>query len=383
MIGHHALRKIPSGSPDFHLFHHILLCIFHLGIIFTCFGNIRILDTFGFFSTIFWILTARFHVDELQEEDKSMLIHVLLFCTGLLLLYFGSSWLVTGASDIARSFSIRPAVVGLTVVAFATSAPELLVSLVAAHQKSSGVSIGNILGSNVINIALVLGLSALVKPVTINRIAVSRELPYLAGVSVLFWILCSDGDISRIDGMILTAALIIFLVYNIITSRSGVTEKNHPAMTKQRFAGRLILVVGGLCGLAVGAKWVVEAAIFGARLFEFSELFIGISVVAVGTSLPELATSATAAFRGQSDISVGNITGSNLFNICMVMGVVGIFTPISFDTALNRFEFPFMVLLTFVFYYLAARHGRIDRRAGLVFLLGFFLYNGLAYHLAR
>ncbi len=311
-----------------------------------------------------------------------MLIHVGLFCTGLLLLYFGSSWLVTGASDIARSFSIRPAVVGLTVVAFATSAPELLVSLVAAHQKSSGVSVGNILGSNVINVALVLGLSALVKPVTINAVAVSRELPYLAAVSVLFWVLGSDGDINRIDGMILTGALIIFLIYNIVTSRSGLTEKAHTALTTARFVGRMALIVGGLCGLAVGAKWVVEAAIYAARLFQFSELFIGISVVAVGTSLPELATSATAALRGQSDISVGNITGSNLFNICLVMGVVGIFTPISYTTALNRFEFPFMVLLTLVFYYFAARHGRIGRGAGLVFLIGFFLYNGLAYHLA-
>ncbi|RJP45736.1 MAG: sodium:calcium antiporter [Desulfobacteraceae bacterium] len=314
-----------------------------------------------------------------------MLFYLLLFSTGLLLLYFGSSWLVNGASDLALSFAIRPAVVGLTVVAFATSAPELLVSMVAAHQQSSGISVGNILGSNVINIALVLGLSALIKPVTINIDAVSKEIPYLVAVSLLFWGLGFDGDISRTDGVILTLALILFLTYSILTSRNGQNgeDKHKTTLTGMRFIWRIAMIFGGIVALAVGAKWVVDAAIFTARSFQFSELFIGISVVAVGTSLPELATSITAAIRGQSDISVGNITGSNLFNICLVMGVVGMFTPISFDTALNRFEFPFMVLLTLMLYYFAARHGRIGRRAGLVFLMGFVIYNGLAYHLAH
>lgn len=312
-----------------------------------------------------------------------MLFYLLMFCAGLLLLYFGSSWLVNGASDLALSFAIRPAVVGLTVVAFATSAPELLVSMVAAHQKSSGVSVGNILGSNVINIALVLGLSAIAKPVTINMDAVSREIPYLVAISLLFWGLCFDGDISRTDGVILTLALVLFLAYNIVTSRNGRNGKNNKRLTARSFTWRVVMIFGGIGALSLGAKWVVDVAIFTARAFGFSELFIGISVVAVGTSLPELATSITAAIRRQSDISVGNITGSNLFNICLVMGVVGLFTPISFDTALNRFEFPFMVLLTLIFYYVAARHGRIGRMAGLVFLLGFFIYNGLAYHLAH
>ena len=312
-----------------------------------------------------------------------MLFYLLLFSAGLLLLYYGSSWLVNGASDLALSFAIRPAVVGLTVVAFATSAPELLVSMVAAHQQSSGISVGNILGSNVINIALVLGLSAMAKPVTINIDAVSKEIPYLVAVSLLFWGLGFDGDISRTDGVILTLALIVFLAYSIVTSRNGQNGEDKTTLTGMRFIWRIAMILGGIGALAIGAKWVVDAAIFTARSFQFNELFIGISVVAVGTSLPELATSITAAIRRQSDISVGNITGSNLFNICLVMGVVGMFTPISFDTELNRFEFPFMVLLTLMFYYVAARHGRIGRRAGLVFLMGFVIYNGLAYHLAH
>lgn len=312
-----------------------------------------------------------------------MLFYLLLFSTGLLLLYYGSSWLVNGASDIALSFAIRPAVVGLTVVALATSAPELLVSIVAAHQQSSGISVGNILGSNVINIALVMGLSAMAKPVTINIDAVSKEIPYLVAVSLLFWGLGFDGDISRTDGVILTMALILFLAYSIVTSRNNQNGEDKTTLTGMRYIWRIAMIFGGIGALAIGAKWVVDAAIFTARSFQFSELFIGISVVAVGTSLPELATSITAAIRRQSDISVGNITGSNLFNICLVMGVVGMFTPISFDPALNRFEFPFMVLLTLMFYYFAARHGHIGRRAGLVFLMGFFIYNGLAYYLAH
>ena len=314
-----------------------------------------------------------------------MLFYLLLFSAGLLLLYFGSSWLVNGASDLALSFAIRPAVVGLTVVAFATSAPELLVSMMAAHQQSSGISVGNILGSNVINIALVLGLSAMAKPVTINIDAVSKEIPYLVAVLLLFLGVGFFGDISRIEGVILTLSLILFFTFSIVTSRNGQNgeDKYKTTLTGMRLIWRIAMILGGIGALAVGAKWVVDAAIFTARSFQFSELFIGISVVAVGTSLPELATSITAAIRRQSDISVGNITGSNLFNICLVMGVVGMFTPISFDAALNRFEFPFMVLLTLMFYYFAARHGRIGRRAGLVFLLGFFIYNGLAYHLAH
>jgi len=312
-----------------------------------------------------------------------MLYYLLLFSAGLLLLYYGSSWLVNGASDLALSFAIRPAVVGLTVVAFATSAPELLVSIVAAHQQSSGISVGNILGSNVINIALVLGLSAMAKPMTVNIDAVSKEIPYLVAVSLLFWGLGFDGDISRTDGVILTLALILFLAYSIVTSRNGQNGGDKTTLTGMRFIWRIAMMLGGIGALAIGAKWVVDAAIFTARSFHFSELFIGISIVAVGTSLPELATSVTAAIRRESDISVGNITGSNLFNICLVMGVVGMFTPISFDTALNRFEFPFMVLLTLLFYYFAARRGRIDRWAGLVFLMEFFLYNGAAYYLAH
>lgn len=297
------------------------------------------------------------------------------------MLYFGSSWLVTGASEIALSMAIRPAVVGLTVVAFATSAPELVVSVVAAASGASGVSVGNILGSNVINIALVLGLSALIKPVTVNSKIVARELPYTVGATILFWVLCMDGNINRIDGFILITVLAVFLVYSILTAKDGNTQKN--SQSRKTFMLNVFLIVIGLISIALGADWVVDSAVFIARSFHFSELFIGISIVAIGTSLPELATSVVAAVKKQSDISVGNIVGSNLFNICLVMGVVGLINPIQISRKLNWFEFPAMVFITLVLYAFALMSRKITRTYGLIFIICFFIYNFTAYGLAH
>ena len=310
-----------------------------------------------------------------------MIFNLLILLIGIFLLYFGSSWLVTGASEIALSMAIRPAVVGLTVVAFATSAPELLVSLVAADEGASGVSVGNILGSNVINIALVLGLSALIKPVTINKQLVARELPYTVVATIIFWFLCMDGNINRFDGFVLISILIIFLVYSILTAKDGNNKKNN--QSRKYYMRNGLLIVIGLIAIALGADWVVDSAIFIARSFHFSELFIGISIVAIGTSLPELATSVVAAARKQSDISVGNIVGSNLFNICLVMGAVGLIHPIQISTGLNWFEFPAMVFITLLLYIFAVISRKINRTYGLIFIICFFVYNITAYGLAH
>ncbi len=310
-----------------------------------------------------------------------MLFNLLILVCGIFLLYFGSSWLVTGATEIALSMAIRPVVVGLTVVAFATSAPELLVSLVAAAEGASGVSLGNILGSNVINIALVLGLSALIKPVTINKQMVTRELPYTVAATVLFWILCMDGNLNRFDGFILITILIVFLVYSILTAKDGNNNKNN--QSHKYYMRNGVLIVIGLIAIALGADWVVDSAIFIARSFHFSELFIGISIVAIGTSLPELATSVVAAVKKQSDISVGNIVGSNLFNICLVMGAVGLLNPIQVSTGLNWFEFPAMVSITLLLYMFAVISRKINRTYGLILIICFFAYNITAYGLAH
>lgn len=310
-----------------------------------------------------------------------MFLNLLILFVGIFLLYYGSNWLVTGASEVALAMAVRPAVVGLTVVALATSAPELLVSLLAAAEGASGVSVGNILGSNVINIALVLGLSALIKPVSINKQLVARELPYTLAATILFWFLCMDGDISRVDGAVLVTILIVFLIYSVATARD-INNAGY-AQTRKSYMRNGFLITAGLIAIAVGADRVVTSAVFIARSFNFSELFIGISIVAIGTSLPELATSVVAAVKKQSDISVGNIVGSNLFNICLVMGTVGLLNPIQISSGLNRFEFPAMVMITLFLYIFALFSHKINRVHGVFFIICFFIYNVTAYGLAH
>ncbi|MBC8433100.1 MAG: calcium/sodium antiporter [Desulfobacterales bacterium] len=310
-------------------------------------------------------------------------MNIFLLFVGLLLLYVGSDWLVRGASSLALSFSIRPIIVGLTVVALGTSAPELLVSLVAAAKGSSGVSVGNIIGSNIINIALILGLSAMVRPLEVDKKFLSRELPYLIGVSFLFWILCLDGRLDRVDGSILLAMLVVFLFYSILTAKEGKGgQVKRQETSGRRYTLNVVLVVLGLACLAKGADMMVVSAIAIARKFGLSEVLIGLTIVALGTSLPELATSVVAVAKGESDISIGNVVGSNLFNICLVMGLVGILNPVQIDGRLNRFEFPVMLILTVLLLVFARSGFRIQRVEGMFFASCFFIYIGVAYWLA-
>ena len=312
-----------------------------------------------------------------------MPLNVILLILGIILLYKGSEWMVKGAASLALSMLVRPIVVGLTVVAFATSAPELLVSVIAAIKGSAGVSLGNILGSNVANIGLVLGLSALIRPLVVDKTLVRREIPYMIGASGVFWVMCLDGGIGRVDGVILLAGLAFFLIWGIITAK----EKNQTGVGRQtaKESKRLFyifLILIGTAGLVIGASLVVRAAIFIAKEFGLSEVFIGLSIVAVGTSLPELATSVVAGVRGEHDISVGNVVGSNVFNICMVIGTIGLFNPMPVDTSLNRFEFPVMFLLAVVLLILTKYGSRLNRLEGLFFVVSFFCYIGVSYWLA-
>lgn len=309
-----------------------------------------------------------------------MLIDILILIAGLALLYYGSSILVEGAASTAIMFAVRPVIVGLTIVSLATSAPELLVSLVAAVKGSEGISLGNILGSNVINIALVLGASALIRPVVIKQQVVRIEIPYMILVSFAFWMLCMDGDIDRTDGVILIIGLIIFLAYGLLTASD---KSENPTKENIRTPGKILkniaYIATGIVMLAFGANFVVKEAIKMAEVIGLSQTFIGISVVALGTSLPELATSVVAAARGESDISVGNVVGSNLFNICLVMGVVGLFNPMSVDPGLHWFEFPFMILISLVLAGIAYGFKGVGKKSGLLFIALFFTYIGVSY----
>jgi len=301
--------------------------------------------------------------------------------TGLALLYYGSSILVEGAASTAVLFAVRPVIIGLTIVSLATSAPELLVSLVAAVKGSGAISIGNILGSNVINIALVLGISAVIRPVAIQRQVVTIEIPYMLFISIVFWLLCLDSAITRSDGIILICFLLIFLLYGILTAKdkSNGKKTGNPRNHIKQICKNLFYMIAGIVMLSFGANFVVKQAIVLANEMGLSQTFIGISVVALGTSLPELATSAVAAARGESDISVGNVVGSNLFNICLVMGVVGIFNPMSLDPALHSFQFPFMIFICFVLVAMAFVKKGVTKLGGIGFIFLFFLYITVSY----
>ncbi len=305
-----------------------------------------------------------------------MLTNAILLIVGVFLLYFGSEWMVRGSSSLALSMLVRPIIIGLTVVAFATSAPELLVSIIAAFKGSSGVSIGNILGSNVANIGLVLGLSAITRPLSIDRNLIKRELPYMAVVSALFWIFSADGHIGRMDGLILLIAFISFMIWSVVTAK----DKNAGAIEHEVIKEKkgiliyILMIISGMSGLLVGANLVVRSAIYIAREFGISELFIGLSIVAVGTSLPELATSVVAGIKGEHDISVGNVVGSNIFNICLVIGAVGLLNPMGVDKRLNIFEFPAMLLLSLVLFVVSVLKKRLGRFVGILFALSYVLY---------
>lgn len=308
-----------------------------------------------------------------------MLTQVIILILGLVLLGIGSTLLVVGAASTAIMFAVRPVIVGLTIVSFATSAPELLVSLVAAVKGSGGISIGNILGSNVINIALVLGISAAIKPIVINKQIITIEIPYMFFISLIFWLLCLDSNIGRMDGIILLFLLIIFLIYSVATAKD---KNNHTHTGKPSFfkiSKNIFFIIIGIVMLSYGANFVVQEAIIIAEKIGLSQTFIGISIVALGTSLPELATSAVAAAKGESDISVGNVVGSNLFNICLVMGIVGVFNPMAIDKTLHSFQFPFMMFICLILGLIAYFNKGIGKRTGYFFIGLFIIYILISY----
>lgn len=313
-----------------------------------------------------------------------MYIQILILIIGLILLYVGSILLVEGASSTAALFAVRPVIIGLTIVSLATSAPELLVSLVASIKGSGGISIGNILGSNAINIALVLGISALIRPVTIKKQIVYIEIPYMIAVSFLFWLLCADQNIGRTDGLILISLLAVFLVYSIFTAKEKDSSESRDDALPAKPSVKTILkntafIISGILMLAFGADFVVKQAIDMAQKIGLSQTFIGISIVALGTSLPELATSAVAAAKDESDISVGNVVGSNLFNICLVMGVVGLFSPMTISRELHSFQFPFMIFICFTLGLISFFKKRISKFSGFFFIVLFVIYIVVSY----
>ncbi|MEO1288400.1 MAG: calcium/sodium antiporter [Chloroflexota bacterium] len=253
---------------------------------------------------------------------------------GLVGLFFGGNWLVKGASLLARSFGISPLVVGLTVVALGTSTPELLVSVSAALQGSPDIAIGNVLGSTIANIGLILGFSGLIYPISVSVRLVKRQIPIMVVSAIIVLVMFQDQEVNRIDGMLLLIGLATFIGYTIYGSvyenREQVSKPEVQADTVEinrlKEAGRLLI---GIVVLMIGSQLTVDNATELARSFGVSELVIGVTLIAVGTSLPELITSIIAATRQESDIAIGNVVGSNIFNLLGILGATALVEPIN------------------------------------------------------
>lgn len=301
-----------------------------------------------------------------------ILIQLALLAVGFVLLVKGADCFVDGASQIAARLRIPQLIIGLTIVAMGTSAPEAAVSISAALKGSADITIGNIVGSNILNILIILGLSALFAPLPVDRSTTRREMPFLAIISLLLLVQGWDGVISLADGLVLTALFIAFLLYLIIKARRQ-PEQSEAAGKQRKLWQALLLTAGGLIAIVLGSDVAVDAACAIARIFGISERFIGLTIVALGTSLPELFTSVTAARKGNVDIAVGNIVGSNIFNALFVVGISAIVTPVPFAEAF-RFDGAVSVAAAVVLLVFCVVSGRLKRWHGTVLLAGYAAY---------
>ncbi|MEA3300087.1 MAG: calcium/sodium antiporter [Pseudomonadota bacterium] len=298
---------------------------------------------------------------------------------GLALLIVGAELLVRGASRLALRFGISPLVIGLTVVALGTSSPELAVGVQAGLAGQSDIAVGNIVGSNIFNVLFILGLAALILPLAVSQQLVRLDVPLMIGTSLLFWIMALDGRIGRFDGLLLLAGIIAYTVFAI---RQG--RREGPAIEAEyaqefgaadngwlaRLPVQLTLIAVGLALLVLGASWLVDGAVAIARVLGVSEVVIGLTIIAAGTSLPEVATSIVAALRGERDIAVGNVVGSNLFNLLGIGGIAALVTPGGLEVVapLLHLDLPVMVAVAFACLPIFATGHRIARWEGALFI---------------
>lgn len=307
---------------------------------------------------------------------------IFLFFVGLGFLIVGAEALVRGASRLATIFGISPLVIGLTVVAFGTSSPELAVSIKAALSGQSNIAIGNVVGSNIFNVLFILGLSSLIVPLVVSQQLVRLDVPLMIAVSVIILIFSLDGNLSRANGFTLVVGLVIYIWFLIYQSRKETAavkeeyarEFGSYESVKHNWAKNIGLILGGLILLILGSRWLVDSAVSFAQYFGVSELVIGLTIVAAGTSLPEVVTSVIAAVRGERDIAVGNVVGSNLFNIMGVLGVTSIIAPagVEVSMAVIRFDMPVMIAVAMACLPIFFTGGVISRQEGAL-LLGYYV----------
>lgn len=321
-----------------------------------------------------------------------MTLNLVLFVVGFLMLYYSAGWLVKGSSSLARNLGLTPLVIGLTVVAFGTSAPELVVSLVSSIKGKSMIAVGNIVGSNICNIALVLGLSALVNPIRGSWSVIQRDIPIMLGISLYLLVISLNSKIGRLEGASLFGGIIVYTCFNYyIALKESKQQTHHESVA---FANavkdieyitsrskQLIWITAGIIGVVVGAEILIDAAVAIMKVFGVSEKFIGLTIVALGTSLPELATSVVAALRKEMDISIGNLVGSNVFNILSVLGAAAMVKPIlipgGFVQSGLLTDYLFMMFVSFLPWLMMRKTRWITRKDGILLLscyIGYVLY---------
>ncbi len=312
-------------------------------------------------------------------------INVVLIVVGFVLLIKGADFLVSGASSLAKRFNISDIAIGLTVVAMGTSAPELVVNIISGSSGHNEVVYGNIIGSNIFNMFLILGLAAVIYPITVQKNALWKEVPYSLLATIVFFVLVNDvmfldsaqNELSLTDSFILLVMFGLFLLYIFLNMKNTGEVEGVEDIVIFGNLKTSIMVLAGIGGLTVGGKVIVDNAVDLAHHFDVSEKLIGLTILAAGTSLPELATTAVAAFQKKSDLAVGNIVGSNIFNLLLVLGLTGLTSaPLVYDPVLNVDVILIMIgtLMMFVFMFTLDKY-KIDRVEGAIYLVGFIGYT--------
>ena len=305
-----------------------------------------------------------------------LIFNFLFVVGGLAMLYFGAEWLVKGSIAISNKLGVSQLVIGLTVVAFGTSTPELAVSISSAVQGLSDVSLGNVVGSNIVNIGVILGVSAVISPIIVSKSAIRKEIPLMIGISFLLLAIILDGKIDFIDGVLLVVGIIIFTWYSYRSSKKDTDIENIPVarvLQKNVFSKSLVFMMAGLLLLIIGSFLTVDNAVIIGASFGISELFMGLTVVAIGTSLPELITSIVAARKGHADLAVGNIIGSNIFNIMAILGISSLISGITVSEQV-LIDVGIMLVFSLVLIPIMRSGFIISRKEGIFLIAGYVGY---------
>ncbi|MBI9035609.1 MAG: calcium/sodium antiporter [Bacteroidales bacterium] len=306
----------------------------------------------------------------------------ILFILGFVLLIGGANWLIEGASSIGRKYKIPDIVIGLTIVSFGTSLPELIISLFASAQSSTDLAVSNVLGSNIFNVFVIVGISAIISPIVVGSNTTWKEIPYSLLAALLLGLTANDlffdgrvfNEISRIDGMIFLAFFIIFIYYTYNVSKTGALlgEEHHDILPMWK---SYMMIGAGLVGLYLGGQWIVSGAVDIASSMGMNENILGLTIIATGTSLPELVTSVVAALKKNSDIAIGNALGSNIFNIFLVLGVSATVTPLPFNADMMSSEIMAILSNVLLFVFIFTGKGRkISRFEGVLLLTIYILF---------